>query len=61
MRIIVCGLLGILISLVMIKTCAFFRDYTFVVAEGKVYRCNQRTGKITLVTCSTGVVYGERE
>jgi hypothetical protein len=61
MRIIVlCILAGIFFWAILYKG-ALTKDYIFVVADGHVYRCNERSGKLTLVTCSSGVVWGNHE
>ena len=35
----------------------FTKEYKFVVVEKKIYRCNERTGKVKCVVTDSGVVY----
>lgn len=38
------------------------KDYVFKESDGRLYRCNERTGKVALLTSKYGgVIYGNHE
>ena len=44
--------------LIALNTRILSKDYVFIVVQDKVYRGNERTGKITQVTTDHGTIWG---
>lgn len=57
--------LGLLFGIVLgiaLNTGSITKDYVFKESNGNLYRCNERTGKVRLITNQNGgVIYGNHE
>jgi hypothetical protein len=54
---IISAILGIVLSKGVLT-----KDYVFVVSNGHVYKCNERTGKIGVLTMESGlIIYGHHD